>query len=294
LPLRDGDVAARELDVFVPKLETNAPTAVKIAARKAVAQLASNPGENTTPGPEELAKLSRMLESGSLADKQSALAALALMNDDHTSELLNGWLDKLLAGRVAKELRLDVLEAVRRNQGLRASTAAQEKLAKYEATHDLRDTLATWRDCLYGGNAEEGKKTFLERQDAACLRCHKINGEGGEVGPDLAGIGQKQTREFILESILFPNAKISPGFESVLISMKNGASWAGVVKSENDTQLVINSPEDGLLTLKKADIQKRDRGLSAMPEGMTEMLSKQDLRNLVEFLATTPPPASRP
>jgi quinoprotein glucose dehydrogenase len=204
------------------------------------------------------------------------------------------WLDKLLVGQVVKELRLDVLEAVRKNQTALTSPVVKEKLAKYETTRDQRDALAKWRECLYGGNAEEGKKTFLERQDAACLRCHKINGEGGEVGPDLAGLGQRQTREFILESILFPNAKISPGFESVLISMKDGASWAGVVKSENDTQLVVNSPEDGLLTLKKADIQKRDRGLSAMPEGMAEMLSKQDLRNLVEFLATTSQQVTRP
>jgi quinoprotein glucose dehydrogenase len=76
--------------------------------------------------------------------------------------------------------------------------------------------------------------------------------------------------------------------------MKNGSSSAGIVKSENENQLVINSPEDGLLTLKKADIEKRDRGLSAMPDGMGDLLSKQELRNLVEFLATVPQQSKRP
>ena len=68
--------------------------------------------------------------------------------------------------------------------------------------------------------------------------------------------------------------------------MKNGTSYAGQLKSETDTQLVINSPEDGLLTVKKADVEKRDRGLSAMPDEMGNILSKNDLRNLVEFLST--------
>jgi len=56
-----------------------------------------------------------------------------------------------------------------------------------------------------------------------------------------------------------------------------------VRKSENDTQIVIHSPEDGVLTLKKTDIRARDHSLSAMPEGVTNILSRQDLRNLVEF-----------
>jgi quinoprotein glucose dehydrogenase len=149
--------------------------------------------------------------------------------------------------------------------------------------------LAKWRECLYGGSAEEGKKTFIERQDAACFRCHKINGEGGEVGPELAGIGATHPREYILESILFPNKSIAPGFESVIVTLKNGMSYAGLLKSETATELAINSAEDGLVTLKKADVKSRDRGLSAMPEEVGNILSKQDLRNLVEFLSTLKP-----
>jgi len=48
---------------------------------------------------------------------------------------------------------------------------------------------------------------------------------------------------------------------------------------------VLNSPEDGLVTIAKADITARERGLSAMIEGLGAVLSKQDLRNLIEFLA---------
>jgi quinoprotein glucose dehydrogenase len=67
--------------------------------------------------------------------------------------------------------------------------------------------------------------------------------------------------------------------------MKGGAVYAGLLKSENDTEIEVNSPEDGLLKLKKADIKERQHGLSAMPEEFHQVLTKQDLRNLVEFLS---------
>ena len=209
-----------------------------------------------------------------------------MTDDTGAAKLLSAWLDKLVAGQVAKELQLDVLEAVQKCQSLVTSAAMKERLAKFEASRDAKDALAKWRECLYGGNAEEGKKTFIERQDAACFRCHKINGEGGEVGPEMAGLGAKQTREYLLESILLPNKTIAPGFESVLVTLKNGTSYAGMLKSETDTELVVNSPEDGLLTVKKADVKTRDRGLSAMPEEQGNILSKSDIRNLIEFLST--------
>jgi quinoprotein glucose dehydrogenase len=211
---------------------------------------------------------------------------LASSNGDDAATLLSAWLDKLLGGQIPKELQLDVLEAARRSQSLVKSDSMKEKLAKYEAARDSHDPLAPWRECLFGGNSEEGRKAFFERQDTACLRCHKINGEGGEVGPDLAGLGQRQTREYILESILFPNKTIAPGFESAIITLKSGQTFAGIVKSETNTRLFINSIEDGAWALNKAEIQKREHALSPMPEGIADILSKRDLRDLIEFLAT--------
>ncbi len=147
------------------------------------------------------------------------------------------------------------------------------------------DPLAAYRIALFGGNAQEGRRFFFEQAEAGCLRCHKVDGEGGEVGPDLTGIGARQGREYILESILFPNRQIAAGFESLVVALNNGTTYTGILKSENNTELVLNSPEDGLLTIKKTEIKSRNRGTSAMPEGLEGILSKHDLRDLVEFLA---------
>lgn len=117
------------------------------------------------------------------------------------------------------------------------------------------------------------------------MRCHKAAGEGGEVGPDLTKLGAGKSREYILESIVYPNKNIAAGFENVLVTMKDGSIYAGLIKSETDAEIEVNSPEDGILKLKKADIKERQRGLSGMPEELRQVLTKQDLRNLIEFLS---------
>jgi quinoprotein glucose dehydrogenase len=194
--------------------------------------------------------------------------------------LLGEQLDAFLAGTLPNELQLDVLEAAAGRPGLKP------KLEALAARSPKGDALAPYRSTLHGGNAENGRKLFIENQQLACFRCHKVNGEGGDVGPDVTGLGEKKGREYLLEAIVLPNKEVAAGFESVLIDMKDGASYAGLVKSETDTELVLNSPEDGVMTLKKSEINSRQRGLSAMPEELANFMSRRELRDIIEFLAT--------
>jgi quinoprotein glucose dehydrogenase len=228
------------------------------------------------------AKLAATLENGSVGERQAALSALGALSDNAADDVLSGWLTRLLAGDVPKEIQLDVIEAAEK----RSSPAVKEKLEKYQAMKPKDDPTAEYREALYGGNAAEGKKIFFERPEASCVRCHKINGEGGDVGPDLSHVATQKDRQYFLESIVLPNKQIAPGFESALVTLTSGTVYAGVTRSETADELVINSPEDGLVTVKKSDIKSRDKGLSPMPEGMGQILGKQDLRNLVEFLSS--------
>jgi quinoprotein glucose dehydrogenase len=152
--------------------------------------------------------------------------------------------------------------------------------------------LAAYRETLVGGDAELGEKIFKERADVSCIKCHSVNGFGGNAGPDLAGVGAKQPREYLLESILLPPAKIAEGWEAVIVRRKNGEVISGIVKGETDQDLVLNvitDPTRGIIkpvTVKKSDIDRRKGGQSAMPEGLVKALSKRDLRNLIEYLAS--------
>ncbi len=228
------------------------------------------------------ARLRTLLENGSTGEKQNAFHTLGDLPGPAADQILSRWLDRLLAKQVPEDLQLDLLDAAAR----RDSPELKNKLTRFERARPADDDLRAYRECLQGGNAEEGRKIFLERGEVACVRCHKAGGEGGEVGPNLIGIGTRKPRDYLLESIVYPNKQIAAGFENLLVTLNDGTVYAGVLKSESQTEMEINSPEDGLLNLKKATIKSRQRGLSPMPEELRQMLSKQDLRNLVAFLSS--------
>lgn len=234
--------------------------------------------------------------------RQAAITALGDLPGPAADVVLSAQLGLLVDKKLSPELQLELLEAAGKRPILAtqverafrlssivpvpapaAPTAAKENDGQSGGTPDL---LQVFRPALLGGDAEAGKLVFFEHTGAQCLRCHSVRGEGGIVGPGLTGVGKRLTREQLLESIVLPNKTIAVGFETATIVLKSGANHSGLVKSETATELILDSPEDGKLTLKKADIEKRIRGLSAMPEGLDKLMTRRELRDLVEYLSS--------
>jgi quinoprotein glucose dehydrogenase len=228
-----------------------------------------------------VAVLTPVLESGSTPERQAALDVLGGLNDPAADRLLGQWLDRLVGGKVPPEVRLDLLEAAQR----RHARTIRDRLARYEASRVKGDKLAPYREALAGGDAEAGRHVFFYKTEASCLRCHKIGGEGGEVGPDLAGIGSRQTREYLLESIVDPNRQIAKGYETVVLTLADGQVKSGILKSEDAKVVRLITSEGAVVTIPKEEIDQRTRGPSAMPEDLARQLSRRELRDLVEFLA---------
>jgi putative heme-binding domain-containing protein len=148
--------------------------------------------------------------------------------------------------------------------------------------------MAEFRDTLAGGNAEAGRKVFFESPAASCGKCHKAGGQGGDNGPVLDGIAARQSREFILESILFPNAAINTNFQTIVVQLKDNRGLSGTFGRETETNLVLITPEDGPVSVQKSEIARRWIGASPMPENIWQSLSRQDLRDVIEFVAGLP------
>jgi quinoprotein glucose dehydrogenase len=225
--------------------------------------------------------LREALERGETAERQGAYLALAEMKGPEADALLARELDRLLAGQLPAEVQLDLLEAAAQ----RPVESLKARLAKYEASRSKDDPLAEWRESLAGGDAERGRALFFTKAELSCLRCHKVKGEGGDVGPDLTGIGSKQKRDYLLESIVLPNKQIAKGFETVILTLKNGQIRSGIVKGEDAKEVKLMTPEGQVFSVAKNQIEERETGKSAMPEDVIKFLSKSELRDLVEFLA---------
>ena len=73
---------------------------------------------------------------------------------------------------------------------------------------------------------------------------------------------------------------------ALLAAMKNGDVQAGMLQSENDQEIVLQIPGTPLLTLKKSEIKSRDTAPSGMPPNMAELLTKREIRDLVEYVSS--------
>lgn len=230
---------------------------------------------------------------------QQALAALSHVASTNLDQHLVRYLNQMTAGELAPQVCLDVVSAAEQ----RKDPAVQSALAKIEDTL-AKDPLGKKKLALTGGDPDRGRKIFFEKSETQCLRCHKVsvNGRliGGDAAPDLTGVGKRSTKEYLLTSIVNPNAAFAPGYEQVVVTLKNGTVVPGRVLSEDDQKLVLEVPivadEEAAeaasagatsekKTIQKSNIANRERGLSGMPEGFGDILTPFELRDLVAFLA---------
>ncbi|HKB42127.1 MAG TPA: c-type cytochrome, partial [Gemmataceae bacterium] len=79
---------------------------------------------------------------------------------------------------------------------------------------------------LHAGDPKRGKAIYLSAA-AQCATCHKVDGQGGEVGPDLSQIGGKFDRTHLIESILVPSAEIPQGYHATVIETRSGRIVTG-------------------------------------------------------------------
>ncbi len=236
-------------------------------------------------------------EKVSVPEKQGAFAILAGMKaSEETDKLLAEWLDQAIDGQVPRTLVLDVLDAAE----MRASTAKlklyaqlKPKVDKYRAEQNRiasdpkGNKLAPYSDTLEGGDAEKGRSLFLNNSAVYCQRCHKLDGQGGEVGPLMNGLAadKEKNRLYLLESIVLPSAKITKGYETAVLTLTDDRIVTGIIKAEDKKQVKLITAEAKELTIAVQDIAARRTGPSAMPDDLHKKMSRRELRDVVEFLS---------
>ncbi len=153
------------------------------------------------------AEIDAVLAEGPIAERQGTIASLAAMKSRAADHRLVPLFDQFLAGTLPPELGLEITRA-----GEVRGEALADRLGRYRESLPEGDELAPYRVALVGGSAERGGRVFREHIVAQCSRCHIAAGDGGVAGPSLEGIGGRQTRAQILESIILPNAQIVEGY----------------------------------------------------------------------------------
>lgn len=153
------------------------------------------------------------------------------------------------------------------------------------AQHDwtLADLEPVLPQIQRGRSFEAGRTAF---RNTGCLQCHRIQSEGGNIGPDLSGVGTRLSPEALLEAILVPSRTIAPEYAQTEIETSTGETWIGRVESESDTVVVFRAAgADDAVTLTPPQIRsRRPSAISNMPEGMINSLEKHQILDLLAYL----------
>jgi putative membrane-bound dehydrogenase-like protein len=208
----------------------------------------------------------------------------------------------LLAGR--KDWAAALLDAVGRKEVPRTDLTDNTVL-RIRALHDkaldarivevwgrVRDTPADlaalinkMRDELYRGRGsfEHGHKVF----ENTCMKCHKFEGQGHTVGPELDGAGRDI--EYLLVNVLDPNRVVGQPYVEHFVALKDGRVERGLIAAEDARSVTLKTENDATKVILKKDIDEiSDHGKSIMPEGLAGTMTVQDFRDLIRYVMAHP------
>ncbi len=158
------------------------------------------------------------------------------------------------------------------------------KIFEYDTSKLSPETFISFAKS-HSGDVEAGKKVFQTNTSAACVRCHKVGNDGGEVGPTLSGVGTKYNRDFLVESVIYPSKQILDGYVQTMFFLKNGNDVSGIVKSETDSEITVVDSSGQKQVIKKSDIESQKKSeLSLMPEGVYTGLKPEEFADLIAYL----------
>ncbi|MBP85655.1 MAG: hypothetical protein CMJ64_02895 [Planctomycetaceae bacterium] len=137
------------------------------------------------------------------------------------------------------------------------------------------------------GDSERGKAVFFQTSGVQCKSCHKIGGEGTDVGPDLSEVGKKYDRAKILENILTPSRQIDPKFRVHLVLTADGKVHSGLLMKNEPPEVILKDAKGKLIKLASDDIeQMTPQQQSMMPDLLLRDLTAQQVADLIAYLST--------
>jgi putative heme-binding domain-containing protein len=135
------------------------------------------------------------------------------------------------------------------------------------------------------GDAKRGAQVYVKAQ---CAKCHRFQSVGEPVGPDLTSVARRFQKREVLESVLFPSQVISDQYASKNVLTEDGKQYTGLVASVGQDVIITQSDGNRVRLPRTAVTRIAPSKLSAMPEGLFNELSLEEITDLFEYLYQTP------
>jgi putative membrane-bound dehydrogenase-like protein len=155
-----------------------------------------------------------------------------------------------------------------------------------ETSADRRRLITEWKQRLQPSVLKEahtgnGRRLFVK----TCQNCHRLFGEGGEIGPDITG-SNRSNLDYILENIFDPSAVVGRDYQMTVLALNDGRVINGLLKRETDSALTIQTINDKLVVPKDEIEERTLSSVSMMPERQLDPMSEEEVRDLIAYLAS--------
>jgi putative membrane-bound dehydrogenase-like protein len=185
--------------------------------------------------------------------------------------------------------RTDITPAVARQIRSFGDGALTKKLSEvwgeqHESSDDKIKLIAALRaklapEVIAKADQSQGRLVFSQ----VCAVCHKLYGEGQDIGPDLTGSGRHELN-YLLENIVDPSAIVAADFKMSIITLRDGRVLNGIIHGQNERTLTVKMIGQEV-TVEKNEIAKQEQlAISMMPEGLLVALGEEQTRNLIAYL----------
>ena len=198
-------------------------------------------------------------------------------------DIIEQLIKELIAGRIAPEIQLEVLETA--TTITREYTDLKVQLDQYNHSINKQDIMTRYGVALKGGSAEKGRGIFFGHAQAQCSKCHALKQVDKQVGPSLEGIAKRHSREYLLQSIVDPQAEITLGYGIVTVQLAEGRTVSGTLISKVENSITVKLPDSSLESFAASEIKSQSKPVGTMPDPKT-ILNLRQIRDLVAYLAT--------
>ncbi len=144
-----------------------------------------------------------------------------------------------------------------------------------------QEVVAAYRPALtLPADPARGREVFKQR----CAACHRVQGVGYEIGPNLATL-KNRGPETILVNVLDPSREVNPQYVNYVLVTTDGRVITGLLADETATSVTLKRAENASDTILRVDIEElRSSGLSLMPDGMEKDIDQQAMADLIAYL----------
>ncbi len=134
------------------------------------------------------------------------------------------------------------------------------------------------------GDAAAGRILFHGK--GGCAVCHAIGSEGGSLGPELTDVGRRRNLQYLMESLLDPEADVSPRYRGIQVVTRAGQTVAGLKLNEDDISIQLRDSQDTLRSFRKENLREVRRDKPALMPAYGTLLTKKEIEDVIAYLSS--------